>query len=96
MDKVELCMQHANRLEKIQDDVTEIKVDVSKINTTLEFQQQILSGQQEILKDHIKRTEINEKRLQKLEVPYLIIAWIATPIGVLASIAAILNYIGIL
>jgi hypothetical protein len=89
MSKDELCFQHAEKLGKISEDITEIRVDVGKINVTLDFQQKILA-------EHMKRTELSEQRLQKLELPYKLLAYLIAPIGVIASIVATLSYLHIL
>lgn len=49
-----------NKIDKIQEDITEIKVDMAKISVTLE-------KNTDSLELHMKRTEASERRLNILE-----------------------------
>jgi hypothetical protein len=80
---------HNDKLNIIQEDITEIKVNVAKIETTLDYQQQILT-------EHMARTKLNEERLDKLELPYKVIAYLIGPASLAASIVAILTQLKII
>ena len=84
MEDRTLCVQYAERLGKIQDGISDIKV-------SLAIQSETMKNQQSILDEHVKRSNLSEKRLDKLEIPYLIIAYV---IPVLASLISILRYMG--
>lgn len=73
-----------SKIDKIAEDITEIKCTLSR-------QEQILINQEACLKEHMARTKISEGRLDKLEVPYKVIAWLGVPLGIILTILQILR-----
>jgi len=66
-----------HKIDKISEDITDIKVNMAGINSTL-------SSQKDSLDHHIKRTDLLEQRMEKL--PYKLLAAIATLITILGTI----------
>lgn len=74
------------KINKIADDIVEIKV-------TLARQSEILSQQKEILKEHMVRTKLSEQRLDKLELPYKIVCWLGVPLAFILTILQLISLI---
>lgn len=87
--KKEPQIEHiSDRVDQIHRDTIEVKVELGKLSV-------ISESQSKILENHIKRTEIAEKRLDKLEIPYKLIAFMGIPLGVIATALTILSKFGI-
>lgn len=77
------------KMDKMQEDIGEIKVELAKISTTLE-------NNTESLKEHIKRTELAEKRISNLEKISFISEGIWKAAIVVCSLILGLNSLGLL
>ena len=75
--------------DKIQDNIVEIKIDLAK-NIV------ISEKNEENLKEHMKRTELLEQRVDKNEIPLKVLAFIGVPVGLIFAIIMILQALKII
>ena len=86
-------------IDRLTDKTDSVLEGISEIKVILAVQAELFKGQQSILDEHIRRSEVSEARLDKLELPYVLIAYVLTPLGVICSIAgsifAAMQYLGL-
>ena len=73
-------------INSLQEHIIDIKVALTTHAETLKHQALILD-------EHVKRTAIAEKRLDKLEIPYKMIAWIGAPSSALLLVFKLLEFL---
>lgn len=76
------------KMDKLVEDVTQVRIDVAKIVVVLETNT-------ESLVEHVRRTDLLEKQLNKQQIPFEVVKYVVATAGLAYTVLKLLTLLSL-